>query len=437
MHLTSAVRITAIVCLFAALTQRGWAQEYEREPIDYSKAEPKNRFSELVERLHSGKAQLAYEPHFGFLRSLLKELKISESSQMLVFSKTSLQRHRISPETPRALYFRDDIYIGFCQQGDVLEVSAVDPQLGAVFYTVDQVKAESPRIVRQGDNCLICHSSSQTKEVPGHLVRSLFVDPSGMPMLAAGSHRIDHTSPLETRWGGWYVTGTHGSQKHLGNLVISGPSVPDNVDNSAGMNRTKLDNRLAPSDYLSGHSDLVALMVLEHQADAQNLITRANFATRQALYSQQTLNREMGEPPDHVWESTHSRIKGAAEPLVEYLLFCGEAPLTHRVQGTSGFAEEFAQQGPRDHQGRSLRDFDLERRMFKYPCSYLIYSASFQALPADAKDYVLRRMWEVLSGHDQSKQFAHLTASDRRAILEILRDTLPNLPDSWQPKTGS
>ena len=75
--------------------------------------------------------------------------------------------------------------------------------------------------------------------------------------------------------------------------------------------------------------------------------------------------------------------------------------------------------------------------MFEFPCSYLIYSASFQALPSDAKDYVLRRMWEVLSGQDQSKKFAHLTAGDRQAILEILRDTLPNLPDFWQPKAGS
>jgi hypothetical protein len=437
MHRASAVRVTAIVCLVAALAPRGWTQEYEQDPIRYSKAEPKNRVSELIERLRSGKTQLAYEPHFGFLRSLLKELNIPVSSQMLVFSKTSLQRHRISPQTPRALYFRDDAYVGFCQQGDVLEVSAADPQLGAVFYTVDQIKSESPRIVRQGDNCLICHGSSQTKEVPGYLVRSLLVDTSGMPILAAGSHRIDHTSPLEMRWGGWYVTGTHGSQKHLGNLVVRGRSEPENVDNSAGMNLIRLDGRLETSGYLSGHSDLVALMVLEHQADAQNLITRANFATRQALQNQQTLNRELHEPADTVWESTKSRIKSASEALVEYLLFSGEAELTHRVQGTSGFAEEFARRGPRDRQGRSLRDFDLERRIFKFPCSYLIYSASFQALPADAKDYVLRRMWEILSGQDQSKQFAHLTPSDRQAILEILRDTLPNLPDSWQAKPGS
>jgi hypothetical protein len=253
----------------------------------------------------------------------------------------------------------------------------------------------------------------------------VFVDPGGLPILSAGTYRIDHTSPFEKRWGGWYVTGTHGPQKHLGNLVIEGRSVPDDLDNSAGMNVTKLDEHFATSAYLTGHSDIVALMVLEHQADAHNLITRANFLTRQAVHHQQMLNRELGEPADRVWDSTKSRIKSANEPLVEYLLFSGEAELTHRVVGTSGFAEEFAARGPHDPQGRSLREFDLARRLFKYPCSYLIYSPSFEALPSESKEYVFRRMDEVLGGVDATNKFGHLTASDRRAIREILEATLP------------
>jgi len=171
--------------------------------------------------------------------------------------------------------------------------------------------------------------------------------------------------------------------------------------------------------------------------DAQNLIARANFLTRQALHYQKALNRELHESGDHVWESTKSRIKSACEPLVEYLLFSEEAELTGRIQGTSGFAHEFALCGPRDRQGRSLRDFDLETRLFKFRCSYLIYSASFRALPGEARDYVLRRMGEVLCGQDTSKKFAHLSAKERQAILEILRETLPDLPDSWLEKSGT
>jgi hypothetical protein len=411
------------------------AQEYEQEPIRYSNARPDNRMSQLIERIDDGQARLDDEPHFGVLRSLLKELTVPESSQTLVFSKTSLQRHRISPRTPRALYFNDDVYVGFCQDGDMLEVSAVDPHFGAVFYTVQQGQADRPRIVRQGDNCLLCHGSSQTKEVPGHLVRSVFVDPSGMPILTAGTYRVDPTTPLENRWGGWYVTGTHGAQKHLGNLVIRDGDATNQVVNTAGMNVTDLGTRFDASDYLTRHSDIVALMVLEHQTHVHNLITRANFSTRQAMHHQQALNRELGEPVDHVWESTAVRIKSACEPLVEGLLCSGEARLTNPIQGTSGFAQQFVQQGPRDTHGHSLRDLDLENRLFKFPCSYLVHSQSFRALPDEAKGYVLRRMWEILTGQDASMKFAHLTSGDRRAIVDILRDTMPDLPDFWREET--
>jgi hypothetical protein len=272
---------------------------------------------------------------------------------------------------------------------------------------------------------LICHGSSQTKDIPGHVVRSVFADASGLPVLSSGTFRVDQTTPLENRWGGWYVTGTHGDQKHLGNLVVPGRVARDDLDNSAGLNQTCLDGRFDTSKYLTPHSDIVALMVLEHQADAHNYLTRASFLTRQAMHYQQTLNRELNEPAERMWDSTKSRIKSAGEPLVEYLLFCDEAKLSARIDGTSGFAAEFAGRGSRDGQGRSLRDFDLNTRLFKYPCSYLVYSPSFAALPCQVKDYVVGRMHEVLDGKDKSDKFAHLSDADRQAIDEILTETLP------------
>lgn len=408
------------------------ADDFDREPINYATTQPRDCIARLQQRLDQGQATLQFEESRGYLKSVLQELEVSPTSQMLVFSKTSLQRQRITPETPRALYFNDEVYVGMCQEGDVLEISAVDPDLGTVFYTLDQQQTERPKFVRQTDSCLLCHGSSQAQGIPGNLVRSVYPDASGLPILTSGSHRIDQTSPLEKRWGGWYVTGLHGSQKHLGNLIVRGRQEPETIDNSAGMNVTDLSSRINLDGYLTPHSDIVALMVLEHQTMAHNLLTQANFSTRQALHYEATLNRELHEPADHRWASTLSRIKSVGEPLVRYLLFCDEARLTAPVQGTSGFADQFVKQGPRDSQGRSLRDFELKTRMFKYPCSYLIYSASFDALPKDVRDYVLQRMWDVLTGKDASKEFSHLSVADRVAIREILTATKPNLPSNWK-----
>jgi hypothetical protein len=422
----SRIAAAAAMMIAAASAAMTRAQEFEQEPIRYSQSAPENRVSRLIDQLKAGDAKLARDDVFGYLPALLTALDIPQSSQTLVFSKTSFQRNRIGPKTPRALYFNDDVYVGYCQAGDVLEISAVDAKLGAVFYTLDQDAAYTPRFRRQTDNCLICHGSSQTKEVPGHVIRSVFADASGLPVLSAGTYRVDQTTPLARRWGGWYVTGTHGDQKHLGNFVARERIDRDEVDNSAGLNQTCLDHRFDTSKYLTPHSDIVALLVLEHQTDAQNYLARASFLTRQATHYQQSLNRELHEPADRIWDSTKSRIKSAGEPLVEYLLFRGEAELTAPIEGTSSFAADFFSRGPRDSQGRSLRDFDLKTRLFRYPCSYLVYSESFTSLPSEVKEYVVRRLREILTGADQSKKFEHLSAADRAAILEILSQTHPD-----------
>jgi hypothetical protein len=423
-----------IAALMSVVALGGTAHgsDIEAEPINYTKAPVDNAVSRLEQRLADGKAALKHEPGFGYLRSLLRELNVSPSSQMLVFSKTSLQRHRIAPNRPRAVYFGDDVYVGFCQRGDVVEVTAIDPNLGAVFYTLDQKSPDKPRFTRQNDTCTICHGSSANQGFPGNLVRSVYPDGDGLPILSAGSHRTDHTSPLEQRWGGWYVTGTSGKQQHLGNLTLRGNPNPSDIDNTKGTNLTDLGDRFNAKAYLTPHSDIVALMVLEHQTEMHNLIGRATLLTRLALYEEASINKALGRPATYRSETTTSRIRSAGEPLVKYLLFSGETRLTERVRGTSGFAEEFSKRGPRDGQGRSLRELDLEHRLFVHPCSYLIYSNAFDAMPAPMQEYVYRRLWEVLTGQDTSEDFRHLTAADRTAILEILRATKSNLPNSWR-----
>lgn len=407
------------------------AQDFEREPIRYESAPTNNVIFRLQQQVDEGAKQLTFDDRRGYLESLLQELKIGASSQMLVYSKTSMQRQYITPKTPRAVYFNDDVYVGYCQFGPVLEISAVDPVQGAIFYTLNQESRKNPRFTRQNDNCLQCHGTSNTRGVPGHVVRSVYTDRDGFPVLSLGTHRVDHTSPIADRWGGWYVTGTHGTQNHLGNLIVDSSAQRDSVDNPAGQNVIDLASRIDTKAYLSPHSDIVALMVLEHQAEAQNLITRANYQTREALYAEAKLNRELNEPAGHQWDSTKTRIRSTCDSLVKYLLFSDEARLTSPVRGTSTFAQEFSERGPRDSRGRSLRDFDLQRRLFKFPCSYLVYSPSFDALPKEAKAVVARRLWEVLSGVDHSKEFAHLSAADKLAILEILRETKPDLAEKW------
>ena len=429
-------QIRLFVFIFAAALLVGpisvKADDFDREPINYTTSQPKDCISRLQKRLDQSEATLKFTEQGGYLASVLSALQVSPTSQMLVFSKTSLQRQCITPETPRAVYFNDEVYVGFCRDGEVLEVSAVDPQLGMVFYTLEQREDAHPKFVRQTDSCLLCHGSSQSQGIPGNLVRSVYPDAGGFPILSSGSFRIDQTSPIEKRWGGWYVSGEHGTHKHLGNLIIRGKQEPEEIDNSQGLNVTDLAPRLNLKPYLTPHSDIVALMVLEHQAMAHNLIIQANFSTRQALHYQAQLNLELKEPPGHRWASTLSRIRSVGEPLVKYLLFSGEARLQSPIKGTAGFTEQFAKQGPRDRHGRSLRDFDLQTRLFKYPCSYLIYSPAFDALPTDVRDYVLQRLRDVLDGKDTSPEFAHLSPADRTAIREILIATKPNLPACWR-----
>jgi hypothetical protein len=415
--------------LFLALGAR--ASDIERAPISYGTAPTSNAVTRLEQRIASGKVKFAYDDKVGYLRSLLHELNVPISSQTLVFSKTSLQRERIKPTTPRAIYFNDDVYVGYCQGGALIEVDAIDPKLGSVFYSLEQDKGNKPVFTRQSDTCLICHGGSSNQGIPGQLVRSLYSDADGFPILASGSYRTDQTSPLANRWGGWYVSGTAGKQKHMGNLIVRGRRRPEDVDNTPNLNCTDLSKYFKTAPYLSPHSDIVALMVLEHQTEMHNLIARANFQARMALYDEAELNKALGRPSDYRSESTTSRIKSAGEPLVKYLLFSGETKLTDPLKGSSTFAEEFAKRGPRTRDGRSLRDFDLRTRLFKYPCSYLIYSESFDALPSAVKDYVLRRVYDVLTDKETGDDFAHLSAADRKAILEILRETKPDLPKYW------
>ena len=418
--------------LLACVDQASADLPYEQDPINYSKATATDPIARLQQALDDGTLKLTYDEQHGYLPAVLEQLKVPRSSQVLVFSKTSFQRSRISPRTPRAVYFNDDAYVGWVQHGDVVELTAMDPVLGANFYALSQEKTDTPRFVRHTDNCLVCHSSSKTADVPGNLVRSVYPDKSGLPVFSAGTFNTNHESPFSQRWGGWYVSGKHGSATHMGNVCVEDKDRPEKLDTAAGANVTDLSRLFDTKPYLTPHSDIVALMVLEHQSHLHNLITRSSFDARMALWYNEALNKAFNERPEHRSESTTRRLKNAAESLLRYFLFIDEAPLDASIEGTSEFAKEFVARGPQDKQGRSLRDFDLHKRIFKYPCSYLIYSPGFDRMPAEVKEHFYRRLHEILTGQDKKPEFARLIPADRQAILEILRDTKPDLPDYWR-----
>jgi len=390
---------------------------FDESLINYSAETPNDRIAQLQKQIASGEIKLEWDEQTGYLRSLLEKLNISKDSQMLVFSQTSLQRREINPRNPRAIYYNDDIYVGYIPGAPMMELSAVDPKLGGIFYSIEQEKRRKPGIVRNQE-CLQCHVSARTMGVPGHFVRSVQTDGGGEIKSGSDAGEITHCAPLGQRWGGWYVTGQHGVQQHLGNLV--GASAFDRHAGEPGFrgNLNDLTSLIDTGKYLSPHSDIVALMVLEHQAHMHNYITRLNYETRLMM-------------------SAYGHIRyldNQVNAFLRYLLFTEETPLTAPVHGAAEYVAQFAAQGVRDSKGRSLRDLDMQTRMFKYPCSFLIYSDAFDNLPDVMREHLWKRLHAILTGTDKDPQFAKLTSTDRQAILEILRETKPNLPEYWNPK---
>jgi hypothetical protein len=427
-HLTFGALALAVVAAMFLLRRAPTAERQTTEipsgPASPASADEIDAIARLQQKIDSGAVKLTFDRKTGYLSSLLTNLNIPVSSQLLVLSKSSAQMSGISPARPRALYFNDYAYVGWVQEGG-LELAAVDPEDGPFFYTLTQEDNPRPKFERHTTNCIGCHDSSEdiSMVIPRLLMLSVLPDRDGKAIGAAALATIDR-SPLRERWGGWYVTGTHGRQTHMGNQTFRPPdreltSIPEfvkGVDLARGSNVTDLTERFDTTRYLSPASDIVALMVLGHQSHVHNLITVAVHKLRDAL------GQKLKDVPKGDVEGL---VKELGEPVVRALLFSGEAVLTDPVVGTSNFAADFAGQGVRDSRGRSLRDLDLRTRLLRYPLSYLIYSDSFNQMPAALKDYVYRRLREVLGGEDKSSAYAHLSAADREAILAILKDTKP------------
>src|SRR5262245_6472628 len=412
-------RIFLIACLVWATSFIALSGQQRPHPalirnhqaIAYASAPVSDPVAQLNAKLASGEVKLVSNGPSGYLQSLLTALDVPVSSQVLVFSKTSFQAPRIGPGNPRAIFYNDTVAVGWVRTGPVLELVAQDPKQGAIFYTLSQEPGGTPHIERN-DTCTMCHVADATRNVPGLLVGSVFPSVDGTTMYGP-AYTTDHRSPFEIRYGGWYVTGTHHAERHMGNAVATNPTNLDAMITPSTVHVTNLDGRFNMDGYLSPYSDIVALVVLEHQVQTLNLITRVGWEAR--------VGADAGRPLDQ-----------AAAELVDYMLFVDEHPLPGPIGGPTTFASSFSARGPRDHQGRSLRDLDLQPRLPHYRRDYLIYSEPFDALPQTAKAAVYERLWEVLSGKETGKRYAAaLSSADRTAIIEILRDTKKDLPSYW------
>jgi hypothetical protein len=381
--------------------------------IQYATRPVSDPVAELNRKLQDGKAQLEFDGPSGYLQSVLNALDVHVESQIAVFLKDSVQATRISPGNPRTIFFNDSVAVGWVR-GGFIELAAQDPQQGVVFYSLGQdllARAQAlvtpPQFVRQ-HACTTCHFNYSTVGVPGMLARSV------------GQFAVDHRTPIEQRWGGWYVTGAS-AVRHLGNLD---PAQIFNAPPPSGpLNWPSFDGKFDWTGYLAPSSDIAALMVFEHQMHMMNLLTRIGWEARVAADREPTLRlgSERAAAPG-------VSLQDAAKETVDYLLFVDEAPIAGDIRGSVRFADKFEARGPRDRKGRSLRQLDLRRRLMRYPCSYMIYAPQFDALPREAKDAIYQRMWQILSGRERDAKYQRLTNDDRRTLVEILRDTKKDLP---------
>ncbi|HET6408752.1 MAG TPA: hypothetical protein VFG14_12780 [Chthoniobacteraceae bacterium] len=407
--------------------------DYELPPISYSDTQPNDAVSRLQARLD--KRELKFTgSESDAVRQILKELNIPEASQMLVFSKTSVQRMRISPQNPRALYFNDDCYVGWVP-GGLVEVAAMDAKLGPIFYTIDPIERGSAvQRFRRDASCLSCHAANFTRDIPGVFARSVFAEATGSPIFNAGSEVVDHTTPFEKRWGGWYVTGQHGAGRHRGNVFAHDEGDNVTLDMERGANLQDLSKFIQTSTYPVPTSDIVALMVFEHQLAVHTALTRAGYETRRMLEYQRGLQESFKEPltDEPAYDSVKSVFKNSTQAVLDALLYKDEAPIpADGIQGTTAFREAFEKSGKHAADRRSLRELELETRLAKYRCSHLIHSVQFRALPKPLIKRVSDRLRDVLHAEKPEERYAYLGADERRTIAAILKETEPELTAGW------
>ncbi len=401
---------------------------HEETPIRYWDRSPKDFTREWTRSLEEGSLEFDASSDRAFLESVLDELGIPTSSQVLVFSKTSFQVETIDPATPRALYFDENHYVGWVPGGDI-EIATMDPRTGMNFYQVPLPEAGlSPQFIRNSA-CLGCHGPTPEMPFPRVMLFSVFADESGSQILRGTTHAVDHRTPIDKRWGGWFVTGTSSGPRHRGNFFSApSPDLPEAIDESAGdqdlgAHRADLADVVDLEKYPAKTSDALALLILEHQTLAHNQIARAYGNSRIALW-----NDDAFFSGGKLKAETLRVIEDEVSGLLDVFLFKDEASLDpHRIEPSEDYRSDFLARARHGPEGRSLRDLALTDRMFVYRCSYMIHSEAFDYLPDEFKNVFFQRLAEILENGDPD--YAYLSEKERDGIRDILLATCPGFAD--------
>lgn len=409
---------------------------YDREPILYHETEPDTKLTRFFAGAGDNRV-LREGTHREILDELLRGLEVPAESQVLVFSKTSEQNSRITPETPRAIYFSDDLYLGWVQGGEI-EVASFDPRLGMVFHLVklsDRVPGSPPTLVRER-SCLNCHAGSSNRNLPGLMMRSVYPSATGLPLFEAGTFHTRQSSPIEERWGGWYVTGSVEGREHLGNALakVAPAGAGVELERLAEGNVLQLDDLFACASYPGGgQSDVVALMMLEHQVGVHNVLVEANLTTQATLHRHVEMQKAFGEPVEAPLSETNERIlQRLATRVLSEMLYVEEVQVPGGIEGSGAFQAAFEKGKRKSAEGRSLRDFRLYERLMKHRCSHLIHSEAFATLPGAIRSRILEQLHGILTKPADWPEFGHLGESERGHILAIVGETVPNLPACWR-----
>lgn len=416
---------------FSPAVEAQFTATHEYAAIGYDRVAHDNPVARVQHELKNGDLELEFRDTRGYFDALLDALDVDPASQMLVFSATSLQKDLISRATPRGLFFNDDTFVGLVQNSHIVEVVTIDGELGTVFYTFDNTEGTDKYFERADQTCLVCHDTQGTQGygVPQLMALSSIYNVHDLPLLSvAGGGNVGDETPLSERWGGWYVTGRHGVQAHLGNLALDSADELESLDDHRVWNLETLKGAgyLDTSRYPRATSDIVALLLLEHQITVHNQITYIRFKAPGVLQRAGMADALTAPSWSALPEKARTTLRPMMDELVERLVLIDAADFASRISGSQEFLDGFLARGPRDGEGRSLRDLDLETRLFRYPLSYLIYSENFAALPAYAKDYVYRRLAAYLQGEERIDGKSQYTAAERGEALEILSATQPD-----------
>jgi len=394
--------------LLLSIQGKGFTQEYaelDEAPHHYWEAQPQDRFTRLADELESGRRQLPKGDDLTVLRGLLEALDIPVSSQRLVFSATSLQSGLIHARNPRAIYFNEDTSVGYVPGGR-LEILSIDPQLGAIFYIFDLPKDSHLPFIDRSTRCMNCHQGERMNFIPGHALESAIPSMTGGTLEAFRRRQFGHGVPLQDRLGGWHVTGEGSIKKHHGNVV--GKLSPQGLQTTF----YKPGELFSWSRYPVETSDMLAHLLHEHQAGFINMVLEGTYRARYALH----------QSGGQLSQGQRQMLDAHAARLVRYVLFADEVPLpAGGIPGDPSYKKAF--QSHQRHalpSGASLRDLDLNSRLLRYRCSYMIHTPMWDAMPEPLLQRVHEHLKQALDEKHPSAEYAYLGTEEKRVIRAIL-----------------